>query len=76
MHIDRESASDSDVRIYRVGYCGRPPQRLCSMIGRSVHINDVCVTQPVDIYGVGLIYWTILRMQLNWRTRAPDADHQ
>ena len=34
-------APDSDLRIYRVGYCGRPPQRLYSMIGRSVHISDV-----------------------------------
>jgi hypothetical protein len=57
-------------------WSGRPPRRMCSMIGRSGHINEFSVTQPVYICYVGLVCWTISRMQLNSRTCAPNADHQ
>jgi hypothetical protein len=44
---------------------GRQPRQMCSMIGRSVHINEFSVTRHVDICRVGPVCRTISRMQLN-----------
>ena len=46
-------------------WSGRRPRQICSMIGRSIHINEFRVTRHVDICRVGPVCRMISSMQLN-----------